>query len=134
MTVYRSKIDAAIVVPIALLLGVTYYLFIVNRIWLGMMVNSGLAFFILYLYFNTKYIVDEMTLVIRAGFFVHVSISIPDIERICATRNPLSAPAFSLDRIQLFYGKSKSVIISPQLKSIFVGHLQELNPRVTYIN
>jgi hypothetical protein len=46
----------------------------------------------------------------------------------------VSSPALSLDRLQLSYGKSKSIIVSPKNKSAFVDHLQQVNPNIKFIN
>jgi hypothetical protein len=134
MKVYRSKIGLEILIPIALILGVTFYLHIANRIWVGIIINSAVTLFITYLYVGTKYIIDEKSLFVKAGFLINQTIPIQEIKCISRTNNPLSSPALSLDRIQLFYSKSKNVIISPKDKNAFINHLQKINPNIQYIN
>jgi hypothetical protein len=134
MRIYRSKIGIEILAPIILILGVTFYLHIVNEIWIGVVINSAVAIFITYLYTGTKYIIDDKRLFVKAGFLVNQTIPIQEIKCIARTNSILSSPALSLDRIQLFYGKSGSVIISPKDKNAFVNHLQQINPDIKYIN
>lgn len=45
----------------------------------------------------------------------------------------LSSPALSLDRLEVFYNKFDSVIISPQNKEDFIVALQNINPAIEYI-
>ncbi|WP_409978400.1 PH domain-containing protein [Anoxybacteroides rupiense] len=46
---------------------------------------------------------------------------------------PLSAPALSLDRLQITYGKSgksKFILISPKDKSLFLKQIKKIRPDV----
>ena len=134
MRIYRSKIGLEILAPIVLILSITFYLHIANEIWIGVVINSAVAIFITYLYTGTKYIIDDKSLLVKAGFSINQTIPIQEIKCITRTNSILSSPALSLDRIQLFYGKSKSVTISPKDKNAFVNHLQQINPEIKYIN
>ena len=134
MTVYKSKVGYAILIPILLLLGLTYYLHIENRIWLGIIINTLAGTFIYYLYATTKYIVDGENLVVKAGFLFNETIFIPAIKTIARTRTPLSAPALSLDRIEIRYSTQRSVIISPRERMKLINHLKMINPNLQYLN
>ncbi len=131
-TEYKSALGMEIVIPLLLILGFTFYLHITGGAWLGIVINSIVLLFIVYLYLQTKYIITGTDLVIRSGFFVNKTIPIGDITGIRKTNNPISAPAFSLSRIEIRYGRSSSVIISPKDRAIFVTELQKINANIRY--
>jgi hypothetical protein len=57
------------------------------------------------------YTLMDAELVVRSGF-IKWRVPYDQITRVQPTRNPLSAPAWSLDRIEIGYG-SKAILISP---------------------
>jgi membrane protein YdbS with pleckstrin-like domain len=77
-----------------------------------------------WLYRATQYVVTNDRLLVRSGIF-SLDISLADITKIEPTRNPLSAPAWSLDRLSISYGQGKSCMISPKDKTRFLGLLRE---------
>ncbi len=79
----------------------------------------------LWILLSTRYVLGTEKLHIRCGPFTK-QIAIADIHDVQPTRNPLSSPALSLDRLRLRYGNNKSVMISPRLQGDF---LRELNAR-----
>ena len=68
----------------------------------------------------------------HCSFWVNRSITISSIKKIQETNNPLSAPAISLDRLEILYNQFDSIIISPKDKTSFVSHLIKLNPKIEY--
>jgi len=90
----------------------------------------SLVIFIIWLpIFNTYYVVENGTLVIKSLVF-RWKININDITQIEPTHNPLSSPALSLDRLKIYYmknGKIATVMISPKNKEAF---LQAINKRL----
>ena len=64
---------------------------------------------------------------VKCSFFV---IDIATITKIENTNSVLSAPALSMDRIEVFYNKYDSVVISPGDKAGFIARLKETNPEV----
>ena len=79
----------------------------------------------LWLLKSTDYTLDESELRVRSGPFKW-RIPLRDIRTVTPTRNPLSSPALSLDRLRIDYGPLKSLMISPVDKERF---LAELNRR-----
>lgn len=67
---------------------------------------------------GTHYTVDGGTLRIACGPF-RWKVPIDAIESVEATRNPLSSPALSLDRLLIRYGKRR-VMVSPADKAGFL--------------
>ena len=85
--------------------------------------------FVAWLYVATRYEVTDDHLLIRAGI-VSVDVPLAQITRVEETRNPISAPAWSLDRLLISYGHDRSCIISPKNKERFLEILRERGARV----
>ncbi len=112
-----SPIVAAPIVVIMMLITPT---FIVNKIWFGLAVNSCVFFFVLHMYLTTRYTITKEMLTITSGFLFKKEIALNSITSISPSRNPISSPAFSLDRLQIRHGKNDSVLISPINKEEFL--------------
>ena len=80
----------------------------------------GLMFAIL---MSTFYVVENGVLRIVSGPF-RWKIAISDIVEITPTRNPLSSPALSLDRLKVRYGSRRYVLVSPEDKDGFVRAIE----------
>ena len=78
--------------------------------------------------YGTLYTLTENTLIIQSGPFRWV-IDLEAIMEVFPTRNPLSSPACSLDRLQIRYSKSRlGMMISPQDKAGFLRDLVVRSP------
>ena len=86
--------------------------------------------FILHIFLKTTYIVENKTLKIKCGFLFNKNILIDDIKGIKKTKNLISSPAPSFDRIEIKYGKFDEVIISPKDKVGFAKDLTLINPTI----
>jgi hypothetical protein len=51
-------------------------------------------------------------------------IAIREITAVDQTRNPISSPAMSLDRLRIEYGAGNAVMISPEPREEFVRQLE----------
>lgn len=81
---------------------------------------------IAWLVLGTHYSVDSDTLHIIAGPF-RWKLRLDDIRKVEATRNPLSSPALSLDRLMIHYGNGRRIMVSPADKAGFLKAIgQEL--------
>ncbi|MFM7812890.1 MAG: PH domain-containing protein, partial [Flavobacteriales bacterium] len=80
--------------------------------------------------YQTWYIIDGEELQIRVWFFRYPKIQIADIRSVKRTKIPISAPAASLDRLAIRYGKMGYQLISPQDKTAFVQALLKINPAI----
>ena len=88
------------------------------------LVAIGAVALMLWLMTGTHYTVDRNTLKIVSGPF-RWRVPIDQITSVESTRNPLSSPALSIDRIRIRYGKNRRIMISPADKSGFlkaIGH------------
>lgn len=77
----------------------------------------------------TNYALTATTLDIRSGPF-RWRLSLTDVTRISPTRNPVSSPALSLDRLRIEYGDGRWIIISPREKERFIRELEQRRARV----
>lgn len=130
--VYRSKVDTwlGIVlggVPLASLYAARQlvhapvpgrWLLAVPILLLGVCLPLSILFF-------TTYRIKGDLLMIRSGIFTW-NIPIRAISKVEATRDPLSSPALSFDRIRIEYGPAKSVAVSPFRKDDFLRDLYSL--------
>ena len=85
--------------------------------------------FVGWVWFGTGYEISDDELRIRCGPF-RQRIPLQEIKEIRKTRSPLSAPACSLDRMEIGYGKSKRVMISPADKENFIKTIVEKSPHI----
>ena len=76
------------------------------------------------LYATTHYTITSDMLLVRSGPFAWV-IPLREITRIEPTRNPASSPAFSLDRLSIYYGLGNRLMISPTDKENFLATLRK---------
>jgi uncharacterized membrane protein YdbT with pleckstrin-like domain len=130
MTKYKSKIGTEILIPLILLfIALVFITKDGYSIWWVFAV-APVVLFIVYLFRNTFYTIKDSTLEVKSGFLVNLSIEVNSITKIKETNNILSAPALSLDRLEVSYGTGNKVLISPEEKSKFIEHLRSLNPDI----
>lgn len=81
--------------------------------------------------YGTRYTLTEGKLIVQSGPFRWV-IELDSITEVFPTRNPLSSPACSLDRLHIRYRPSRQgIMISPQDKAVFLQDLVVLSPGLT---
>ena len=73
---------------------------------------------------NTHYTIDGDSLRIVSGPFKW-NIAVTDIGDITPSRNPLSSPALSIDRLKISLGKRKFILVSPEDKDGFVRAIEQ---------
>lgn len=127
---YRSKIDwwLQVILVAAIGLGILGCISAVmsgreNALWTAVptaIFAIGLPVWVL---ISTRYTLDGEVLVIRSGPFKW-KVPVAEITAITPTRNPLSSPALSLDRLRIDYGGGKSVMVSPKDKERFIADLE----------
>ena len=76
-----------------------------------------------WLFTTTNYQFRGEELLIRSGPFKW-SVPIRQVKTVSDTRNPLSSPALSLDRILIEYGQGKSIMVSPKDRQGFLAELK----------
>lgn len=145
MTKYKSKVDPALFIPVAgIMLGVTLLTVLLPMkepdqtaklagfgFALLMLVSTALC---LQLFLATYYAIDRDTLTIHGGLlYKRKKIPVASIRKIEKTRTLVSAPAPSFDRLEIFYNRFDSVVISPKDKAEFIAELIKLNPEIKVV-
>jgi hypothetical protein len=131
---FNSKVDRwlMMILVVSLILDVAAIVIVVLTVpetivmLLTAVVLLLMAILIASILVGTHYTVDKKTLKIVSGP-IRLRVSLDDINSVKATRNPLSSPALSLDRLMINYGKNRKVMVSPADKRGFLTAIgQEL--------
>lgn len=128
--VYSSKIGWELLLPIIIIYGFLIVNFFDKANLLGLIILIGSLIFLAVLFYSISYEVNDELLTVISFFFIKKNILIKDITRLVESNNPISSPAASLDRLEVYYGKYSSVIISPKDKMGFIAHLKRLSPSI----
>lgn len=135
MKVFKSKVDVALPVVFMITSIPPIIMGIKNGDWMFFVILFVTFALVFYLLYDTNYTVNKDILKIHSGFIVNKNILISEIKSIRKTDSILSAPAASLtDRIEISYGNSKSMIISPKEKNEFIDELLKINPTIEIKN
>jgi hypothetical protein len=128
--VFRSKLDtwlaAVIAVPAVVALGIAATLLVSDmpaRWPIALLLGALGGVLPLYVIGATRYTVGDGEIRIVSGPF-RWRVALRDIRTVRPTRNPLSSPALSLDRLRIEYGASKWVMVSPRDQDAFVRALR----------
>lgn len=112
----------------------------VMGLWQGDLVDAGVGLGIclmvaalyLGLIFPMSYGIGDQELIVRSGVVRH-RIALRQITGVTPTRNPLSSPALSLDRLEIRWGKGlfQRVLISPRDATTFQDLLAQRIERLS---
>lgn len=130
MTRYVSKRGPEIVVPVAIGLFGGLMLASAHKNWFAVSLLFFLMLFVMHVFLYTYYEIHGHMLKIKCGILIDRDVNIYDVASVKETYNPLSAPATSLDRIELKLKGKDSVLLSPQNKKAFVEHLLSVDPQI----
>jgi len=132
---YPSKQDLWLILVVAgagvALLGATAHNLFSKGIdhpatWILMGTSLFYLAVIFVLAYPVSYEIAPPYLIIRSGLF-RSRIALSSLTSVTPTRNPLSAPAWSLDRLRIDYqnkkGKPTFALVSPQNKQSFLNEL-----------
>lgn len=134
MQIFKSKIDKSIAVFLFVSLLACFILTIYAQQIPAVIIMMLVLVFCIDLYRNTKYIIDNECLKIKSGILVKKTIEIEKINKISISSSLMSAPALSLDRIEITYNKFDSIVISPSDKELLIAELQKINPLIVFKN
>lgn len=128
---FRSKIGAIAIIPIAvvLLLGApaTARAFAAGQPILAIVLSLPIAL-VAWIALTTKYAITADHLAIRCAFLTS-RIPLQTITKVRPTRTILSAPALSLDRLEITHDAGIAVI-SPRDRERFLAEIRARCPRV----
>ena len=137
-TVFESKRDAWLVVMLWAGALVTAYaafaqleseasLIVRAAMLVGLVAAAGFMLWVLY---GTNYTLAGDTLLIRCGPF-RSRVPLAAIDSVKPSRNPLTSPACSLDRLLIKWNDGrKRILISPSLKADFLRELERRCPHL----
>jgi membrane protein YdbS with pleckstrin-like domain len=133
---FPSKIDGwmipVMVVSVAGMLVALIAVMVTATPWPVRALVAGVLVVVMFLLFSvfrsTYYEVLDSELRVVSGPF-RWTIPLSAITDIQPTRNPLSSPALSLDRLKVSYGKRKFVLVSPADKDGFTRAVREASQR-----
>jgi hypothetical protein len=133
MTNYKSKLCLELIIPISSIFGYALFELIAEKSWLGVLIMLLTISFILYTFLSINYKIEKENLNVKCTFVINENIEIKSIRKITETYNPLSSPAASIDRIEIFYNKFDSILISPKNKKDFIQDILKINPNIEVI-
>lgn len=125
MKIYRSKVDWWLVVLILSVFGFPIVQGIQTKEYMLSVVFLMLLSLFYILAITLKYKIEGEYLSIW-----RTKIDIKTIRKVYATRNPLSSPALSINRIAIVYNKYDEVLISPKDRADFIEELLKVNPNI----
>lgn len=129
--VFPSKVDNAILILFLVTSIPAIAVGVKEKEWMVFAIMAASFVFVLYLLYDTNYTITQGNLKVHSGFIVNKNIPIAAIKSIKKSDSILSAPASSFTgRIEVFYGESKSIIISPKERQAFVDELLKQHPGI----
>ena len=132
MKKYRTKYGLELIAFIFLVFASFIFVPHENAADLDLLLIPVILFF-LFVFSGIKYSVDQKDLTVHSSFFSRNKIPVSAIRKIRETNNPLSSPTASLDRLEIFYNKFDSIIISPVRTEEFLKNLLAINPKIEVI-
>jgi membrane protein YdbS with pleckstrin-like domain len=132
-TRFSSKVDSwlvpVMVLAMAGLLAALIGVLVTPNPWpvraLVAAVSVAVVLLLFAVFRGTHYTITEQELRIVSGPF-RWTVPIDEITAVAPSRNPLSSPALSLDRLKISYGKRKFVLISPSDKAGFMRAMERV--------
>jgi hypothetical protein len=128
---FASKVDRWVIAVLALPLGSSAIGAATSGMPLTWLVPALMTAGMLPLLLWTEYELTSSTLRIRCGFF-RTSVPLAAIEKVQPSRSALSAPALSLDRLDVQY-RGGRVLISPRDRAGFIAALRQRAPHVEMV-
>jgi hypothetical protein len=132
-TTYPTKIGIELIVPLVFVFGISSALLIYHEAWVGLLINMTAIVGICYVCIHTTYTIEGNILSIKSPLILPITIEIDSIQKIQESRDPMSSPAGSLDRLEISYGKTDRVLISPKCKKEFLDQMRELKPEIEIV-
>ena len=92
-------------------------------------IDATIIGFLLWIWFGTGYKVQEEHIKVQFGPF-RSSIRIEEIKKVSKIKSPFTAPALSVNRLEILYGKYDVMDISPKNENEFIRLLVTKNPQI----
>ena len=104
-----------------------------NKQWVKIVVLFPIGICLMWIWLKTGYTIKNNSIKIQYGPFKKY-IRIDEVHSIRETKNPFTAPALSMNRIEINYGKYETIQISPKEIILFVNELQKKNSHIQIKN
>ncbi len=128
---YGTKVDSWIGVVLGLVpIGLVFEAIFLRSLVVAVVAASVLVVYRLVV-FPTNYELGPDTLKIRSGV-IRTSIPYQEIRRVRASSSWLSAPALSLDRLEITYGAARKTLVSPRDRTAFLRDLSARAPGLKF--
>jgi hypothetical protein len=129
---YRSKIGKSMVSILIVIYTACSSLMLFDDSWPGILVITPAFALVGYTLATTYYVIEGEILRVRSGLFYNKTFDIKIFRKVIKTNSAITAPAASLDRIEIFFNGYDSVVISPKDKDALIAHLLSINPDIIY--
>lgn len=122
--IHRSKVDLWLIVILAasILMPLGLAVLFPSTFLITFLILAPVLALIVWLFTTTKYEIKGDDLYISSGP-VKLSFPVSQITSVKDSRDPLSSPALSLDRLEISYADGKRTLISPKDKSGFLSDI-----------
>ncbi|WP_313238456.1 PH domain-containing protein [Sporosarcina ureae] len=95
----------------------------------GYIIGALILTLLLWIWFGTGYKVEGELLKLKFGPFKS-RVNIKEIKQISRTKNPFTAPALSIDRLEILFGTYDVINISPKNENELLHSLLAVNPNI----
>lgn len=130
MKKHTSKIDSWFIWLVILVFVLTALLLAYEKMWGGVLAMLSVLCSVLAMLPMVRYYIGNKTLILKTAFY-RKEVEVSSIRKITALKNILSTPfATSFDRLEIFYNKYDSVIVSPKDKEVFIKDLLGINAEI----
>lgn len=132
---HKSKISYGILAFITVLLAAPIIPIVTEGVMdkdiaLRLLIMLAVLVFVLHVFFQTTYTIEDGKLKVKSGIMKYRPIEISEIRELAKTKSLWSSPAPSLDRIIVKYGANQRIILSPKDKVQFAIDLCDINPKI----
>ena len=131
MNTYKSRVGIEMKIILLLMCLFNLYILITEgfNFFLLILMFSPIVF-IIYVINSTNYEIKDEVLYIKSSFFFREELPINKIRKIDEVINIINSPAMSIKRLELFYGKYDSIMISPKHQEQFISELLSVNNNI----
>lgn len=129
---FISKIDTWLLAVLIISFTSVFIAIAINFDWLSFTICTLTTLPALLFLYPCQYKVKGTTLDIQCGV-IHWKKDIMKMKTIRPTRNPLSSPAMSLDRLELQFKNGEKIMISPKDKVGFKERMKSINSEINFV-
>lgn len=123
MKSFRTKTDIILIVIITTAFGFPIYQSIIHKKVINCILPSLILLLLFYFFSTLRYVIENEYLIIKTKFYIFNKIKISEIKSIEKTNDLTSAPALSIERLSIKFGKHDEVLLSPKDKQGFINEL-----------